>query len=61
MARIRGATENMANVEITIYPDVIHGYSSPSNAKAWNEPAAENSWVSAMSVIDGLRDTPLTA
>ena len=56
LARIRGATEDMANVEITVYPGVLHGYSSPSNAKAWNEPAAADSWASAVSVMEGLRD-----
>ena len=61
LARIRGATENMANVEITIYPGVRHGYSAPSSAKSWNEPAAADSWASALAVMDGLRDAPQAA
>ena len=61
LARIRAATEGMANVEITIYPGVHHGYTSPSNAKSWDEEAAENSWASALFVLDGLRDRPRAA
>ncbi len=57
LAGIRSATENMSNVEITVYPGVRHGYSALSSAKSWNAPAAENSWASALAVMEGLRDT----
>jgi carboxymethylenebutenolidase len=61
LARIRAATEAMANVEITIYPGVLHGYTARSNAKSWNEAAAESSWASALTVLDALRDAPRAA
>jgi carboxymethylenebutenolidase len=61
LARIRAATEDMTNVEITIYPGVVHGYTSPSNAKSWNQAAAENSWASALAVLDSLHDAPSAA
>jgi carboxymethylenebutenolidase len=57
LAKIRQATAGMPNVEITIYPGVGHGYSGATNAKAWNAPAAENSWKSAFAVLDSLRGT----
>jgi carboxymethylenebutenolidase len=55
LATIRAATDGMANVEITVYPGVPHGYTAPSNSKSWNEAAATNSWASAMAVLDTLR------
>lgn len=61
LARIRAATDGKANVEITIYPGIVHGYTSPSNAKSWNQAASENSWASALAVLDGLRDVPRAA
>ena len=57
---IRVATEPLANVEVTFYPGVGHGYTAASNPKSWNEAAAAISWASALSVMDGLRDAPLT-
>jgi carboxymethylenebutenolidase len=61
LAAVRAATEGMANVEITIYPGVHHGYSGRSSPKGWNEAAAADSWASALAVIDTLRDTPQAA
>jgi GGDEF domain-containing protein len=61
LARIRAATDGMANVEITIYPGVVHGYTAASNAKSWNAAAAEDSWAGALAVLDGLRDAPQAA
>lgn len=61
LARIRAATEGMATVEITVYPGVLHGYTALSNAKSWNEAAAESSWASALTVLDALRDAPRAA
>lgn len=61
LARIRAAAKEIANVEITVYPGVPHGYSAPSNPKSWNEAAAESSWASALAVLDGLRDAPAAA
>jgi carboxymethylenebutenolidase len=54
MARIRAATDKLSNVEITTYPGVRHGYTAPSNAKSWNQTAAEDSWTMALAVLNGL-------
>ena len=61
LARIRAATKDRATVGITIYPGVRHGYTGRSNPKSWNEAAADDSWATALSVLDGLRDTPKAA
>jgi dienelactone hydrolase len=52
---VRAATAGMANVEITIYQGIPHGYTAPSNEKSWNEAAATDSWASAMKVLETLR------
>ncbi len=57
LARIRAATEDMANVDITIYPGVQHGYSARASVNAFNEDAATRSWARAVEVVSGLRDT----
>jgi carboxymethylenebutenolidase len=61
LAKVREATQSMANIELTIYPGIGHGYSGASNAKAWNADAAANSWKSAFAVLDGLRDAPVVS
>ena len=60
LARIREATRDMADVDITIYPGVGHGYSAPSSEKSWNEEATEKSWRRAVEILDALR-TPAEA
>lgn len=55
LATVQDAVKDMANVEITVYPGVLHGYSGRSSTKAWNEAATENSWASVHAVMDGLR------
>lgn len=55
LGNIRAATADMSNVEITVYPGVVHGYSAPGSTKAWNPAAAETSWASALAVLDTLR------
>ncbi len=61
LAQIRAATEGMADVDITIYPGVQHGYSAPSSTKAYDEDATRNSLRRAVEVINGLRDADAVA
>ena len=56
LERIQAATRDMQNVDITIYPGVLHGYSSPSSEKAWNPEAAEDSWRRAEEIVGKLSD-----
>lgn len=55
IAQIQDAAKGMKDVDITVYPDVLHGYSAPSS-DAWNDHAADSSWAAALAVLDGLRD-----
>lgn len=57
MERIQAATRDMSNADITIYPDVLHGYTSPSNQEAWNAEANATSWGCALDILKGLRDS----
>lgn len=54
--QIQDAASGMDNVDITIYPDVLHGYTAGSS-EAWNDHAASSSWAAAMKLLDGLRDS----
>ena len=58
---LTAATAGMANVDITIYPGVQHGYTAAVNPKAYDPDAARNSLARAVAVIDGLRDTATLA
>lgn len=57
LEKIRAATDGMANVDINIYPGVVHGYTAPSNPDAWDEDAVTRSWGRAAEILDGLRDS----
>lgn len=61
LARIRAATAGMADIDITIYPGVQHGYSSASNPESHDADATRNSLARAVEVIDGLRDVEAMA
>lgn len=58
LEKVRAAARDMANVDITIYPDAAHGYTARASVDAWNESAAEASWHRAVEILDGLRDLP---
>jgi carboxymethylenebutenolidase len=55
--KVRAATAGMADVDITIYPGVQHGYTSAVNPAAYDADATENSLAAAIKVIEGLRDS----
>lgn len=54
--QIQNAAKGMDDVDITIYPDVLHGYTAGSS-EAWDDHAAFSSWAAALAVLDGLRDS----
>lgn len=55
MEKIQAATRDMSNASVTVYPDVLHGYTAPSNEEAWNAEANDDSWGSALEIMNGLR------
>ncbi len=54
LAQVREATQGMANVDVTIYPGVQHGYTSAVNPAAYDEDAVRKSLARAVEVINGL-------
>ncbi len=56
LAQVRAATEGRANVDVTIYPGIKHGYTSAVNPATYDADATRNSLARAVAVIDGLRD-----
>ena len=55
----RGVPARMPNVEVHIFPDVLHGYMMRWNAKAFYQATRDFSMQRALSILDGLRDEPL--
>jgi carboxymethylenebutenolidase len=54
LAAYRAVPARMPNVEVHIFPGVLHGYMMPS-AKAFDQPAREFSMRRALAILDGLR------
>ena len=53
----RAVPQRLANVEVHIFPGILHGYTMPS-AKAFDAKARAFSMGRAMSMLEGLRDAP---
>jgi carboxymethylenebutenolidase len=51
----RGVPGRMPNVEVHIFPGVLHGYMMPGNAKAFHPQTREFSMARALAILDGLR------
>jgi carboxymethylenebutenolidase len=51
----RGVPSRMSNVEVHIFPGVLHGYMMPGNAKAFHPQTREFSMARALAILDGLR------
>ena len=51
----RAVPARMPNVEVHIFPGVLHGYMMP-DSKAFNQPAREFSMQRALAILDGLRE-----
>jgi carboxymethylenebutenolidase len=55
----RAVPARMPNVEVHIFPGVLHGYMMPGNAKAFSASAREFSFGRALAILDGLREESL--
>ena len=55
LAAYRAVPARMPNVEVHIFPGVLHGYMMPE-AKAFNQPARDFSMTRALAILDGLRE-----
>jgi len=51
----RGVPSRMKNVEVHIFPGVLHGYMMRGNAKAFNPETREFSMARALAILSGLR------
>jgi carboxymethylenebutenolidase len=45
----------MKNVEVHIFPGVLHGYMMPDSVKAYHKESREFSMQRALSILEGLR------
>ncbi len=55
----RGVPARMKNVEVHIFPGVLHGYMMPWNEKAFSAPTRKFSMGRALALLDGLRGQKL--
>ncbi len=51
----RGAASRMKNLELHIFPGVLHGYMMPENLKAFDRKARDFSMARALVILEGLR------
>jgi carboxymethylenebutenolidase len=51
----RGVPSRMKNVEVHIFPGVLHGYMMRGNAKAFDQKSYEFSMARALAILKGLR------
>jgi len=51
----RGVPSRMKNVEVHIFPGVLHGYMMRGNAKAFDQKSYEISLARALAILKGLR------
>jgi len=51
----RKVPARMNNVEVNIFPGVLHGYMMPWNTKAFSAPTRAFSMGRALAILDGLR------
>jgi carboxymethylenebutenolidase len=54
----RGVPARQKNVEVHIFPGVLHGYMMRDNAKAWHQKTYDFSMSRALAILDGLRSQP---
>jgi carboxymethylenebutenolidase len=53
----RAVPARVPNVEVHIFPGVLHGYMMPGNAKAFSQPTRDFSMARALAILDRLRET----
>ena len=51
----RGAASRTKNLELHVFPGVLHGYMMPDNVKAFDQKVRDFSMERALSILDGLR------
>ena len=51
----RGAASRMNNLELHLFPGVLHGYMMPDNVKAFHRETRDFSMARALAILDGLR------
>ena len=51
----RPIPSRMKNVEVHIFPGVLHGYMMPGNATAFDRKTRDFSMTRAIAILDGLR------
>ena len=51
----RGAAARMKNLELHIFPGVLHGYMMPDNVKAFDRKTRDFSMERALAILEGLR------
>ena len=54
-AMYKAVPQRMKNVEVHIFPGVLHGYMMPDSVKAYDKQAREFSMQRALSILEGLR------
>jgi carboxymethylenebutenolidase len=55
LAAYRGVPARMPNVEVHVFPGVLHGYMMPGNAKAFHPQTRAFSMGRALAILAGLR------
>jgi carboxymethylenebutenolidase len=55
-AMYRAVPARMKNVEVHIFPGILHGYMMPGGGKAFDKKTREFSMARALSILSGLRD-----
>jgi len=51
----RSAASRMKNLELHVFPGVLHGYMMPENVKAFDQKIRKFSMTRALAILDGLR------
>ena len=51
----RGAASRMKNLELHVFPGVLHGYMMPDNVKAFDRKTRDFSMARALAILEGLR------
>jgi len=51
----RSAASRMKNLDLHVFPGVLHGYMMPDNAKAFDPEIRQFSMARALAILDGLR------
>jgi carboxymethylenebutenolidase len=56
LAAYRGAAARMRNLELHIFPGVLHGYMMPEAVKAFDQKTRDFSMQRALAILEGLRE-----